>query len=287
VSETLRAKAIEAVRSQFDYTPDYMSHCVTPANRFEATDEDEVVAYAVTLQERVLVLEGAIRDHISDGKHVGPRSQRLRDLVGEPPSDVTKTRVTSDPEAHMQVSADHKNDAPEIPEDLKTQCPLCKGTGVVEQVGFANAVQMDSGTAPGMVTKSCHLCHTKGYLLPSNEDLLAQVTRLRRQLAEANRYTKQMDQVIDDESVSRSCINPLEDLRLAIQGLKMGLAARDITITALRETIRNLNRRNQALEHAVTTQSEKGAWKKYFDAALRLVGEMDATITELRTQLEK
>lgn len=32
-------------------------------------------------QDRILELEEAIRDHISDGKHVGPRSERLRQVV--------------------------------------------------------------------------------------------------------------------------------------------------------------------------------------------------------------
>ena len=50
--------------------------------------------------------------------------------------------------------------------------------------------------------------------------LLDQRNDLLRELAAALKLIAEMDRVIDDAGVARSCINPLEDLKIAIDALK-------------------------------------------------------------------
>lgn len=60
-----------------------------------------------------------------------------------------------------------------------------------------------------------------------------------RQLAEAKDYIKEMDRVIDDESIARSCISPLEDVKRAIAALKKRTEAAETALAeaAARERI--------------------------------------------------
>lgn len=76
----------------------------------------------------------------------------------------------------------------EIPERWRSQCPICKGAGSVERVGFANALHMDSGEPEKMIRISCHACHGRGWLMPAAEDVLAKLgtaESLVRDLAQA------------------------------------------------------------------------------------------------------
>ena len=47
--------------------------------------------------------------------------------------------------------------SPKVPEDLQIDCPLCKGSGLVEVVPFTDY-------QTNMVIRSCSLCHGKGKL---------------------------------------------------------------------------------------------------------------------------
>lgn len=44
---------------------------------------DELILRLGLAIARIKKLEDAIRDHISAGKHVGPRSKKLREVIGE------------------------------------------------------------------------------------------------------------------------------------------------------------------------------------------------------------
>ena len=53
----------------------------------------------------------------------------------------------------------------------------------------------------------------------------------------------------------------------------------------LRDTNRELNRRNQALEHALARESGKGSWYSYYKAALDLFAQEGRKTDELRQKL--
>lgn len=56
-------------------------------------------------------------------------------------------------------------------------------------------------------------------------------------------------------------------------------------VAALVETNARLNRRCQALEKTVTTQSEKGAWYRYFKAACDIYGQKDQKVQVLKRKV--
>lgn len=95
-----------------------------------------------------------------------------------------------------------KTDTPatQIPEDLKTQCPICKGEGKVQRRGFASAGDMDANSEPRMITQSCYQCHSKGWLWALSDDEMAErianlestlaAERASRLQADTERYDK-------------------------------------------------------------------------------------------------
>jgi hypothetical protein len=51
-----------------------------------------------------------------------------------------------------------------IPEDLRTTCPLCNGSGWLQSINFRSSMEMDSGAEPQTHAVTCRACNGKGWL---------------------------------------------------------------------------------------------------------------------------
>lgn len=105
-------------------------------------------------------------------------------------------------------------------------------------------VRAEMPAAPGAVEEPLLYWpeHNGGKPMVQKSDYDAIAVRLRAAEQRAERekaYFKKLDSIIDEEGVARSCINPFEDLRRAIRGLKSDLAAERERAERMKDWLRN------------------------------------------------
>ena len=62
----------------------------------------------------------------------------------------------------------------EIPEDLRTVCTLCNGSGSLQAFDFRSAGEMDANDEPKMHAVTCRACRGKGWLWALDQEEMAQ-----------------------------------------------------------------------------------------------------------------